>query len=74
MAELPLLLTVEQAAELAQISRSHAYALLNAGAWPSIQLGRSRRIPRGWLERWITAQVEAWESARSQAGGAAIGE
>lgn len=59
-----LLLTVEQAAALAAVSRTHAYALLSRGEWPSIRLGRARRIPRAWLVRWVERQVEVWEQAR----------
>jgi excisionase family DNA binding protein len=61
-----LLLRVEQAAQLAAISRTHAYSLLARGEWPSVHLGRSRRIPRAWLERWIDRQVAHWEQVRGR--------
>lgn len=59
-----LLLTVREAAELAGISRSHAYQMIGAGLWPVVRLGRSSRVPRRWLEGWIAAQVDAWEARR----------
>lgn len=58
-----LLLRVEEAAGIAGISRSHAYQLLNVGEWPAIRMGRSVRIPRNWLEKWIEGQVAEWEGA-----------
>lgn len=62
-----LLLTVEEAAELCGLSRSKFYQELDAGTFPSVQVGRSRRIPRGWLEQWVADQVTAWEQKRSPA-------
>ena len=53
-----LLLRVERAADLADISRSKAYELVATREWPSITIGRCRRIPlsglRAWLERQTT--------------------
>ncbi len=51
----PLLVRIERAAELTAISRAKAYQLVASGEWPSLRIGRSRRIPlvglRSWLER-----------------------
>lgn len=65
----PLLLTVEQAAALCGISRSHAFNLVQRGAWPVVRWGRVVRVPRGWLEAAIQARVEAWQGARETRGG-----
>lgn len=51
-----LLLTVEQAAKLCQISRGLAYELCAWGELPHIRLGRLIRIPRQGLEDWIARQ------------------
>ena len=66
-----LLYTVAEAAAMCGISRSHFYGLLQRGEVPSVAIGRSRRIPVGWLTAWIAGQVEEWEKAdegRSEAG------
>ncbi len=53
-----LLLTVEQAAKLCQISRGLAYDLISRGELPHIRLGRVLRIPRHGLEEWIARQAK----------------
>ena len=67
--ERPLLLTVRQAAQAAHISRSHAYQLVNSGVWPSIRLGKSRRIPAAWITRWIDEKLHEWDQARRRDNG-----
>ncbi len=52
-----LLLRPEAAARMLGISRSRCYAMLAAGALPAIRLGRTVRVPRAELERWIADQV-----------------
>jgi excisionase family DNA binding protein len=55
MAVEKLAVTVTEAAELTSVGRSTGYALVASGEWPSITVGRSRRVPlaalRAWLER-----------------------
>jgi len=51
--DLPLALTVEQAAKLLNISRNLAYDLVRQGVIPSLRLGRIIRISRSRLEDWI---------------------
>ena len=53
----PLLLTVEQAAKLLQISRYLAYDLIAQGKLPHVRLGRIIRVPRHGLEQWILRQA-----------------
>ena len=48
-----LLLTVEEAAEMLNIGRTLAYALVSAGELPSVTLGRLRRIPAASLRTWV---------------------
>ncbi len=56
---LKLLLTPAEAAQAMSIDRSTLYVLLMDGTIPSIKIGRARRIPLAWLEKWITEQIEA---------------
>jgi excisionase family DNA binding protein len=54
--EPPLLLTVEQTADLLQIGRTHAWRLVNAGVIPCVRLSpRIVRVPRQALEALIAA-------------------
>jgi len=53
IADLPLALTVEQAAKLLNISRNLAYDLVRQGVIPSLRLGRIIRISRSRLEQWM---------------------
>ncbi len=52
-----MLLTVEQVAELLQISRCLAYNLIAQGRLPHLRLGRIIRVPRHGLEQWIARQA-----------------
>lgn len=50
------LLRVSEAAEMAGISRAHAYRLVNEGKWPHIiipGIKRIVRIPLAELDEWI---------------------
>lgn len=60
----PLLLRVNQAAELLGISRSHCYELIQSGKLPTIRLGGSVRIPRAWLMQFVEEETARWERAR----------
>ena len=52
----PLLLTAEQAAALAGVSRSHWWSLHSAALVPMpIKLGRATRWRRDELEQWVAA-------------------
>jgi excisionase family DNA binding protein len=48
-ANLPLVLTVEEAAEALRISRGSAYELVRTGVLPHVRLGRTIRVPRHLL-------------------------
>lgn len=54
-----LLLKVEDAAALCDVARSTFYQLINSGRVPVVRIGRSVRIPRAWLEKWISEQAGA---------------
>lgn len=56
------ILTIEQVAELLQISRTLAYSLSHRhGGLPVVRLGRCLRIPRVALEAWLAAQAGGGE-------------
>ncbi len=48
-----LLLTVEQAEEATEISRSKLYVYMASGVLRSVKIGRSRRIARVDLEDFV---------------------
>lgn len=47
---------VPQVAEFLQIGRSRAYELVGSGEIPSVRIGRSVRVNRKELERWLEEQ------------------
>ena len=49
----PLLLRAPEVARLLGLGRSKVFAMVAAGELPVIRIGRSVRIPRQALERWI---------------------
>jgi excisionase family DNA binding protein len=48
-----LLLTTEEAAELLRVGRTTIYALINAGDLHPVHIGRSCRLSRAELERYV---------------------
>lgn len=60
-------LRIREAAEILDISPRQVARLLDAGAFPSVSIGRIRRIPRDAFERWVEARIADGESeARSR--------
>jgi excisionase family DNA binding protein len=53
LAEGPLLLTPEEAAGILRLGRTTVYALLKAGEIHAVHIGRSCRISRAELERYV---------------------
>ncbi len=54
MDDQPILLKAEQAAKLLNLSRSKFYELMTADEVPGVvRIGRSVRISRAALERWV---------------------
>jgi len=49
----PLLLRAGDVAKLLRLGRSKVFAMLTAGELPVVRIGRSVRVPRAALERWI---------------------
>lgn len=52
-ADEPLLLTPEEAAHVLRIGRTTIYALMKAGELRAVHIGRSCRLPRAELERYV---------------------
>jgi excisionase family DNA binding protein len=52
-APVPLVLTVEQAAQRLGIGRTVMYALVSSGAVESVQIGRLRRVPADALVTFL---------------------
>ncbi len=53
LASNPLLLTPEEAATVLRIGRTTIYALMKAGDLRPVHIGRSCRLPRTELERYV---------------------
>jgi len=54
----PLLLTVEQVAQVLNFSRSKVYEFINVGDLPVLRFGRSVRVRVSSLEQWLNLQEE----------------
>jgi excisionase family DNA binding protein len=54
----PLLLRAGEVAKLLGLGRSTVFALLAAGELPVVRIGRSVRVPRGALERWVDERTD----------------
>ena len=52
-----LLLTVGETAALLNVSKNSTYSLMREGTIPHVRLGRSIRVPRFGLERWVADQA-----------------
>ena len=67
----PLLLKATEAGKLLGLGRSKVFAMVAAGELPVIRIGRSVRIPRQALERWIRDQtIEAGQRSEAFMGNA----
>lgn len=56
MKDTPLLLKVTEAAKLLQLGRDRIYELVASGRLPALHFGRTIRIPRDALARFIEAE------------------
>jgi excisionase family DNA binding protein len=54
----PLLVSIDDAAQLLGVGRTTAYAMLAAGELPRIRIGRCVRIPRSAVDRFIEEHLE----------------
>ena len=49
-------LKVPEVAKVLRIARSRAYELVAEGQIPAVRIGRSVRVPRHELDRWLADQ------------------
>jgi excisionase family DNA binding protein len=63
MNELPLVLTVEEAAKALRVSRGSAYEAIRCGDIPSVRIGRTIRVPRHGLAVFLGEQDPQREDA-----------
>ncbi|MCL6447304.1 MAG: helix-turn-helix domain-containing protein [Armatimonadetes bacterium] len=56
--DLPLVMTVQEAAKVLRLKRSTAYELVRQGAIPSFKVGRHIRVSRVELEKLIVGKRE----------------
>ena len=54
----PLLLRAGDVARLLGLGRSKVFAMLASGELPTVRFGRSVRVPRMALERWIEERTQ----------------
>jgi excisionase family DNA binding protein len=54
---MPLLMTVEEAAELLRLGRTRMYELVMSGRIVSVKVGRRRLIPRKSLEEFVESLI-----------------
>lgn len=62
------LLTIREVRAITKLSESSLYRDIHAGRLRTVTLGRSRRIPRVELERYIAAAAERAELERDGGG------
>jgi excisionase family DNA binding protein len=60
-----ILLKPEEVGRILDLSRSKTYQLLASGALPSIRCGKSIRVPRDSLMRWIEKNTTGGEFPQS---------
>jgi excisionase family DNA binding protein len=68
LASSPLLLTPEEAATALRIGRTTIYGLMRAGELRPVHIGRSCRLPRAELERYVRCletSTDEFDPARS---------
>jgi excisionase family DNA binding protein len=59
----PLLMSVEEAADLLRLGRTRMYELVMSGRIVSVKVGRRRLIPRKSLEEFVDGLIDGQLSA-----------
>jgi excisionase family DNA binding protein len=68
LASSPLLLTPQEAATVLRIGRTTIYALMRSGELRPVHIGRSCRLPRAELERYVRCLETPSEIASTPTG------
>ena len=63
-----LLLKPSEVGQVLGIGRSLVYGLIAQGVIPSVRLGRTIRVPRASLEKWIVDHEKAKGDGRTATG------
>ena len=63
-----LLVRPAEAAEMLGVGRSTVYALVKAGVFPTIRVGRSTRLPVAQLRAWVAARSDHAHVAQGREG------
>jgi excisionase family DNA binding protein len=67
--ETPILLRVQEAANLLGVSRAKMYEVLAANNQiPVVRIGHSIRVPRAALETWVNDQTAEWYQRQGRSG------
>jgi excisionase family DNA binding protein len=64
----PLLLKAGEVVKLLGLGRSKVFAMLAVGELPVVRIGRSVRVPRAALERWVAEHTQDANSRIEDAG------
>lgn len=51
--DLPIILTVKEIQEILCIKRAKAYDVMNSTGFPTIQIGRAKRVHRDKFIKWL---------------------
>jgi excisionase family DNA binding protein len=54
--DLPLILKVEQIAEIMGVSKRRAYEIMDLKSFPLMRIGRSKRVSREAFFQWLEEQ------------------
>lgn len=65
-----LLMRANEVAAALGVGRATAYELMASGKLPTVRIGRSVRVPRAELERWIRRQTLSAVTAGNDNGDA----
>ena len=63
--ESPILMTVLDAAHVLSVSRSRIYTLIISGELESVKIGKSRRVTREALDRFVEYLVTTGDGVKS---------
>jgi excisionase family DNA binding protein len=55
----PALLTIPEVAHYLGLGKSMIYGLINDGHIPSVHIGKSMRVPKEGLDRWLNEKITA---------------